>query len=623
MRHGYLLLATATIAAVLFAAVPGAAQVYVTESYYGDYIFRFDVPDDTTGVLANPDTGIGWVNGMSFDALGNLLLAVNEDVLHFDPDTQAVTVLDTAANHFVASDVFPDTESSDIYVVRNWELKGRQYDSQLQYLPSGEGPAHTAYEFADGEYLMAVQVWPFGNSAGNILVLSQYPDVLMRFERIAGDRDDFDRLDDIVQGDQNVFQDFTIMPDGRIIILDYYQGMFVVDDGTLQPFGDLTGGYGYGAISAASDGTVYVTDQSWGNVRRFDEGGSEIFPPLGQFSLIWPEEVVAPGFTPAIPGEDVPVSPVEGVEILFEEVVEGGYTTAFITESLSRTSPRGNRVPVYADAPTRQTFSYVDLGSETVYSNLIQVEVYLPGSRMFFAHASGDTFRDVTITGSIDDARGVISRFSEVVLVEDSRPLSTVIAYKFEKLINRLTVPMPIDNNFCPTGAVSSLMDYAVRAEALYDQGLHGDAITLLSRMNERVRALGGWCIPDESPDNTTGDILALSKTLMYSLGLVPEGPDLAGAESPAALSLAVTSPSRDTAWIELAGPVGSDVSVRVFNTSGRLVSTLFEGRLFEGQKRLVWDGKDDDGMKVASGVYFVLLEVGHEFETGKLVLIR
>jgi len=332
-----------------------------------------------------------------------------------------------------------------------------------------------------------------------------------------------------------------------------------------------------------------VTD--WSYIYRADANGNEILPRMtGPYS---PYAVVAPGFTPTAPGENVPVVPIEGVELLFEDVVEGGYTTAAITESGSRTSPRGNTVPLYADPPggARQEFSYVDLGSGNVYRNLIQVEVYLPGARMFFAHASGDTFRDVTITGPIDDARGVISRFSEVVLVEDARPTATVVAYKFQQLIDLLTVPASTSDRFCEAGAISRLLTYAQRAEQLFDLGMYDRAISELTRMNERTRGFAGWCIPDTSPDNQTGEILSVSKTIMFSLGLMRDDVGTERKETvDTALALAVTSPARGTSWIELSAPAGEMAAVRVYNAAGRLVTTLFEGRVHEAASG--WSGR-------------------------------
>jgi hypothetical protein len=60
-----------------------------------------------------------------------------------------------------------------------------------------------------------------------------------------------------------------------------------------------------------------------------------------------------------------------------------------------------------------------------------------------------------------------------------------------------------------------------------------------------------------------------------------------------------------------------------VYDAAGRRVKTLSEGFLDPGGHEAVWDGSNDGGSAVASGVYFVRLRAGHVDITRKLVLIR
>jgi len=46
-------------------------------------------------------------------------------------------------------------------------------------------------------------------------------------------------------------------------------------------------------------------------------------------------------------------------------------------------------------------------------------------------------------------------------------------------------------------------------------------------------------------------------------------------------------------------------VSVRIFDVSGRLVRTLADRQFKAGEHDLVWDGTDNSGRSVARGVYF------------------
>jgi flagellar hook assembly protein FlgD len=61
----------------------------------------------------------------------------------------------------------------------------------------------------------------------------------------------------------------------------------------------------------------------------------------------------------------------------------------------------------------------------------------------------------------------------------------------------------------------------------------------------------------------------------------------------------------------EFALPRAGDVKLTAFDAAGRLVRTLALGRQLEGTHRVAWDGRDDAGRIVASGVYLVRLEAG------------
>ena len=88
-------------------------------------------------------------------------------------------------------------------------------------------------------------------------------------------------------------------------------------------------------------------------------------------------------------------------------------------------------------------------------------------------------------------------------------------------------------------------------------------------------------------------------------------------------VSLTVTSPARSECVLSLSGPAGSEVSARIYDVSGRLVATVFDGRLSEGGETVVWHGVDEAGRPIASGVYFALVESSGEMQTAKLVYIR
>jgi hypothetical protein len=65
------------------------------------------------------------------------------------------------------------------------------------------------------------------------------------------------------------------------------------------------------------------------------------------------------------------------------------------------------------------------------------------------------------------------------------------------------------------------------------------------------------------------------------------------------------------------------NVTVKLFDVEGRLVTTLWKGSLPKGANLLRWDGMDSRGQPVASGVYLVKAQTAGASSTIKAVLVR
>jgi hypothetical protein len=62
---------------------------------------------------------------------------------------------------------------------------------------------------------------------------------------------------------------------------------------------------------------------------------------------------------------------------------------------------------------------------------------------------------------------------------------------------------------------------------------------------------------------------------------------------------------------------------LRIYNVLGEVVRTLVDEPMAPGVHHEVWDGKDDQGNKVASGIYFYRLRAGDFQHTKKMVLMK
>lgn len=94
---------------------------------------------------------------------------------------------------------------------------------------------------------------------------------------------------------------------------------------------------------------------------------------------------------------------------------------------------------------------------------------------------------------------------------------------------------------------------------------------------------------------------------------------------APATWSLAQNSPNpfNPMTRIRFDVPRPSRVDLRVFDSAGRLVRTLVKGNTSAGVHVVTWDGHDEQGASVASGIYFYELRAGRYIERRRMVLLK
>jgi hypothetical protein len=66
-----------------------------------------------------------------------------------------------------------------------------------------------------------------------------------------------------------------------------------------------------------------------------------------------------------------------------------------------------------------------------------------------------------------------------------------------------------------------------------------------------------------------------------------------------------------------------AEVNLTIYNLLGRKVRNLVDSPQTARLRTAVWDGRDDNGKEVASGIYFYVLTVGKEKGVGKMLLIK
>jgi hypothetical protein len=109
------------------------------------------------------------------------------------------------------------------------------------------------------------------------------------------------------------------------------------------------------------------------------------------------------------------------------------------------------------------------------------------------------------------------------------------------------------------------------------------------------------------------------------SLGTDPEEQGTKYVEIPDTYSLSQNYPNpfNPTTCAKLNLPEFQFTSVMIYNIRGEKVRTLIQNELDAGIHELIWDARNDSGMPVNSGIYFMQVQTGPLNETRKMLLVK
>ncbi len=82
-------------------------------------------------------------------------------------------------------------------------------------------------------------------------------------------------------------------------------------------------------------------------------------------------------------------------------------------------------------------------------------------------------------------------------------------------------------------------------------------------------------------------------------------------------------NPFNPTTTITYELPRTCEVNVTIYNTLGQKIRTLVRKQQTAGRYEVMWDGRDESGQEVASGVYIYQLRAGEFVQTRKMILMR
>ncbi len=114
-----------------------------------------------------------------------------------------------------------------------------------------------------------------------------------------------------------------------------------------------------------------------------------------------------------------------------------------------------------------------------------------------------------------------------------------------------------------------------------------------------------------------------MARILDYFGVLVGNEDNTVIAEAKAGINKVYPNPFNPTTTIDLSIVKSGKVKVDIYNVRGQKVSTLLNGELSAGNHKLTWNGKNDLGNTVTSGVYFLKMQTGNQESVRKLLLMK
>jgi len=114
-------------------------------------------------------------------------------------------------------------------------------------------------------------------------------------------------------------------------------------------------------------------------------------------------------------------------------------------------------------------------------------------------------------------------------------------------------------------------------------------------------------------------DQIAASRHFGYSLA----SSDVPAFRTTAVLRQNIPNPFNPSTWIEFELPAADFAEVVVCDVAGRAVKLLTRATTLAGPHRVEWDGRDESGVPVASGVYYYSLHTAQGRWMKRMVLLR
>jgi hypothetical protein len=274
-----------------------------------------------------------------------------------------------------------------------------------------------------------------------------------------------------------------------------------------------------------------------------------------------------------------------------------------------------------SDGATRQTVFYLNdpVGTLTPVGDL-----GLPGVALSDAEWA-DYDRDGDIDLAFTGETGAAARMARVYRNDGGLVLTQVAdvmsIYRSSCAWGDYDLDGDVDVAFCGyTGASLYTRIYRNTGSGFVDSGLSFPGV------REGALALYDFdcdCDPDfllVGADWSTKYAQPYENTSLDWVGIPGDGPIQSSARL---LRLNCPNPFNPSTTVGYTVPAAGDVRLAVYDLSGRLIRTLVDAVVEEGDYETAWDGRANDGRAAASGVYFCRLTTPAGTDARKVVLMK
>ncbi len=204
-----------------------------------------------------------------------------------------------------------------------------------------------------------------------------------------------------------------------------------------------------------------------------------------------------------------------------------------------------------------------------------------------------------------------------VDLAQLSDPLKGVIALKE-------VVDIYLENGSIDNHAIACILKWQLsRVHSFLQEGKYDKALRALKVFKVLVKAQPGRHISPES----AGKLIYLTTKLMESIPkpLFAEIPFERNKELPEDLQLLQNYPNpfNPQTLIAYTLPEDSYIKLTIYNVLGQKVKVLVDEYQSAGTKNVIWDGRNKNGERVTSGIYFYKLQAGNFVQTKKMSVVK